>query len=130
MEKYIQNIQEFANKWDLIFEQEGEVGFGRDCVGLLKGTNYVDYNPINMNTYEDLKEYYDERLNDIRPDDAYHKHNCLAVLGRGIEPIIQLSEWVDKLKELNVQVVKYSTGAKGIQAMVSGTFGYTVKIKK
>ena len=39
------NIQEFANRFKLIFEDKGECGFGRECVGLTSVTNYVDYNP-------------------------------------------------------------------------------------
>lgn len=128
MKQYIDNIQEFANEHKIVFEPEGECGFGRPCVGLMHGENYVDYNPNNDTTYESIPEYYDERLNDIPPKDAYHKHSCLAVLGRGEEAIKQLSEWVDKLKELDATVVTYETGATGIQVMVSGLFGKTVKL--
>ena len=40
-------IKEFADRFGLKFEQEGTIGFGRKCVGLSIGTNYVCYNPIN-----------------------------------------------------------------------------------
>lgn len=124
-----QNIQEFANRFKLIFEDEGECGFGRECVGLMKNTNWVNYNPINMETYENIEEFYDERLYEIAPEDAYHKHNCLAVLGRGEKAIRQLSEWVDKLNDLGATIEQYETGATGMQAMFSGVYNYTVSIK-
>lgn len=130
LEECKKNIQEFANRFKLIFEDEGECGFGRECVGLTNGNNWVDYNPTNHETYEEIKEFYDERLWDITPEDAYHKHNCLAVLGRGEYAIRQLSEWVDKLNELGAVVEEYKTGATGIQALLSGTYSYAVRIPK
>lgn len=128
MKEYIDNIQEFANKHKIVFEPEGECGFGRKCVGLMHGENYVDYNPTHDTTYEPIEGFQDERLYDIVPPNAYHKHNCLAVLGRGEEAIKQLSDWVDKLKELNATIETYETGATGIQAMMSGLFGKAVKL--
>lgn len=125
-----ENIQKFANRFKLIFEDEGECGFGRECVGLTDGNNWVNYNPTHAETYEDIEGFYDERLFEIAPKDAYHKHYCLAVLGRGENAIRQLSEWVDKLNELGVVVEEYETGATGIQAMISGTHNYAVRIPK
>jgi hypothetical protein len=122
------NIQEFANRFKLIFEDAGECGFGRECVGLTNGNNYVDYNPRCLPDYDYVAEFYDERFNDIVPEGAYHKHNCLVVLGRGEDSIRQLSEWVDKLNELGAVVEKYKTGATGIQAIFSGIENYAVRI--
>jgi hypothetical protein len=128
------NIQEFANRWKLIFEDEGEVGIGRSCVGLLsRHTSYIDYNPHSRapdTDYEPMPEFYDSRLCDIIPEDAYHKHDCLAVLGHGENAIRQLSDWVDALKELNATVVEYETGAQGLQAIFTGVMGYTIKLEK
>ena len=124
------NIQEFANTHNIEFEQEGEVGFGRECVGLKLNNNYIDYCPFNQETWEEIAEFNDERLYDIAPNDAYHKHNCIAVLGRSDDAIRQLSDWVDKLKELNATIVQYKTGATGLQAMISGAKGYAVKTNK
>ena len=122
------NIQEFANRFKLIFEDKGECGFGRECVGLTSGTNYVDYNPICEPNYDYVEGFYDERLYNIAPEKAYHKHNCLAVLGRDDDSIRQLSEWVDKLNELGAVVEKYKTGATGLQAIISGFENYAVRI--
>lgn len=123
-------IKEFADRFKLTFEEEGECGFGRECVGLTVGENYVDYNPSTYSDYEYVKAFYDERLYDIPPENAYHKHNCLAVLGRGEDAIRELSEWVEKLNELGAVVEKYATGATGVQAMLSGTHNYAVRIPK
>ena len=130
IEEHKANIQEFANRFKLIFEDDGEVGFGRKCVGLTNGSNYVDYNPTQYPNYDYVEEFYDERLYDIVPENAYHKHNCLAVLGNEESSIIQLSEWIDKLKELGAVVEKYKTGATGIQALISGTENYAIKLTK
>lgn len=125
-----ENIQAFANEHKLIFNDEGECGFGRECVGLNIGEKWLDYNPHNSTTYESIKEYYDQRFYEVAPTDAYHKHDCVAVLGRGDEAIRQLSDWVDKLNELGVEVVEYRTGATGMQVMFSGFISRTLKIKE
>jgi hypothetical protein len=70
---------------------EGECGFGRDCVGVAS----MD----ESGTYPDY-QWYDKDYEDISgsggvwtPEDAYHKHPCTAVLGRGDVAIAQLYEW-------------------------------------
>lgn len=127
LEEHRKNIQDFADKWNVEYTEEGEIGFGRECVGLLKDDNYIAYNPTDDSTYENISEFYNEVLYDITPENAYHKGCYLAVLGRNEDRIIQLSEWIDKLKELDVSIVKYKTGAVGIQALISGEYAYTVK---
>ncbi len=123
-------IQDFANRFKLIFEEEGECGFGRECVGLTNGKNYVDYNPTDNVNYDYIPEFYDERFSQIAPENAYHKHDCIAVLGRGEEAIRELADWVNKLNELGAVVDRYETGATGIQALFSGSHNYAVKIPK
>lgn len=127
IEEHRINIQEFANKHKIIFDDEGECGFGRECVGLTNGNNWVDYNPTSYPDISYVEGFFDERFFDITPENAYHKHNCIAVLGRGDSAIIELSEWIDKLNEIGVTVEKYKTGATGIQAMISGLFGTAIK---
>jgi hypothetical protein len=84
----------------LTLELEGEVGFGRECVGILYDTGltaeYVDYDVYDMESqsptpYAALVSPGDEAPN------AYHKHDCLAVLGRGDEPLAELYLWVRRL---------------------------------
>lgn len=67
----------------------GECGFGCPCVGIIINDVYPDY------------EWFDEGYNTISengdvwtPADAYHKHPCVAVLGRGEDAELQLCEWL------------------------------------
>jgi len=124
------NIQEFANRFKLIFDEQGEIGIGRECVGLRDGLCYVACNPTRHTDYEYIDKFYDERLSDIAPKNAYHKADYIAVLGRGETAIRELSEWVEKLNELGAVVETYNTGATGIQATFSGVYGHAVRIPK
>lgn len=87
----------------LTLDLEGECGFGRDCVGVLKEGKFPDYN------------WYDEDWNRVdkngevwTPKDAYHKHDCVAVLGRGEEAENQLYEWLQWFEQNNfvIETVK------------------------
>lgn len=124
------NIQDFADKFGLTFTLEGECGFGRECIGLLWEESYVDFNPLAYPDYDYVEDFYDERLFDIAPERAYHKHNCLAVLERDDESIRQLSDWVDKLNALGATLQKFKTGATGLQVMFSGLERMAVKLPK
>ena len=77
---------EWAAKGGALLEINGEVGFGRPCVGICKGSSYIDYS-------------YDDDI--WHPEDAYHKHDCLAVLVRGEreDALEQLYQWVKWLDE-------------------------------
>jgi hypothetical protein len=122
--------ERFALKHKVIFEDEGECGFGRECVGFLKGESYVAHNPNRCDNYEPIPEL--ECPDCYAPDGvrAYHKHDCLAVLGRGDDAIIGLAKWVEKMEAAGeVRIVKYETHAEGLQIMFSGVFGYAVTIK-
>ncbi len=101
-----QNIQEFANQHKIIFDDEGDCGFGRECVGLRDGSGWIDFNPWNRETFKPIEKYSDDRFHAIAPKDAYHKHDCIAVLGRGEDVIRQLSDWVDGLRKLNVKLIQ------------------------
>ncbi len=125
-EKNLKNIQDFANKHKLVFEDNGEIGFGRECVGLLHGDNYIEYNPMDSD-FNYMPDFYDERFNNIAPENAYHKGDYLAVLGTGESAISELSQWVDSLKEIGVEIGNYPTGATGLQAMISGFTAYAIK---
>jgi len=105
LEECRKKINEFAGKFGLVFDEEGECGFGRECVGIRDDSKWVDFNPLNHSkNYEFIQEFYDERFYEIKPENAYHKHDCLAVLGRGEGAIRELCDWVEKLEELNVVV--------------------------
>ena len=126
--------QDFANEHKLIFDDEGECGFGRECVGMSTGGAWVDYNPHDATTYERIEEFYDERLappHDQVPD-AYHKHECMAVLGRGREAIRQLAIWCRHYNELGVEVVDRDRHDHGniFSALLHGLTTKTIRVKK
>lgn len=97
----------------LVFEDEGEVGFGRKCVGIRDGQQYVDLgppkeykNPPHRSIWspevaEGAHAYDRESKIDYAPD-AYHKHDCLAVLVHGgdyAKAIGQLYAWVQMIDQ-------------------------------
>lgn len=83
-EAQIVYITEWAARYGATLQLAGEVGFGRECTGILKGDTYIDYAGIA----------------DIwTPEDAYRKHDCMAVLGRGDDALGQLYRWVRWLDE-------------------------------
>jgi len=73
----------------LKLELYGECGFGRECVGVTVGDNYPDYmwNDDDFNRIDGNGDVW-------VPDDAYHKHPCVAVLGRGEQAESQLYNWL------------------------------------
>jgi hypothetical protein len=79
----------YAVKNKVVLDLEGEVGFGRECVGITMGGTYPDYV-----WYDDEYERIDNNGNVWTPKNAYHKHECVAVLGRGEEAEAQLYEWL------------------------------------
>ena len=90
---------------------KGECGFGRKCVGVSVDGHYPDY------------EWYDNEYNQIDkngdvwiPKDAYHKHPCVAVLGRGKEAESQLYDW---LKWFDDNGFKLETGNLSIDNELS-----------
>jgi hypothetical protein len=121
--------QKFALKHKLIFEDEGECGFGRKCVGFIsRNGNWLDHNPTNKN-FEYIEETKCEHTWPPEGIDAYHKHDCMAVLGRDEEAIIGLAKWVLKLEKIgNVRIVEFQTGAKDSIELIlrGGLIGYAV----
>lgn len=125
----METLNNFAKKHDIFLEVNGEVGFGRECVGFTSGTNYIDYNPYDRKTYEPIEQLYSEKHYEIAPDNAYHKHDCLCVLGCGDEALKELAQWVEELEKNNVKIVEYYTGATGLEALFSGgAKGYAMVI--
>ena len=89
-------LEQWATSKGCTLKTEGEVGFGRECVGIASGNegSYIDlvyYDadyreaPWSIPTTESVPENIPDR---------YHKHECLAVLGRGDDAIDQLYRWV------------------------------------
>ena len=89
---------------------DGEVGFGRECVGVLAGDCYPDYEWYDPKTYKRL----DANGEVWTPVNAYHKHACVAVLGRGEEAEAELFTW---LQWFDSQGFKLETGTNSIEGL-------------
>lgn len=86
-EEEIEFIRSWAGKNKLYLDTEGTCGFGRECVGVVYGDHYPEYDGGDERVtpdYEDTPNYY-------------HKTDCVAVLGRGPEAIHELYLWIKKL---------------------------------
>lgn len=73
-------MQNYAGRTGVILKLDGEVGFGRTCVGIVINDTYLDYDWLDNDVWT--------------PDDAYHKHACVAVLGHGEDAESQLYDWL------------------------------------
>jgi hypothetical protein len=127
-------LSAFAAKHGLVFEDDGTIGFGRECVGLRHGDSYIDINPIHMSTYEPIADLQDDRLHAPGGVNTYDKHDCLVVLvedgGTIADAVCQLAYWVQNIDALGeVEIKRYPTGAIGPQAVLTGTSGHCVVIK-
>jgi len=124
-----QVCEQFAIKHKVIFDDEGTCGFGRECVGFTSGDKWIDFNPHSSATYEPIKECQSEHVSPPDGVDAYHKHDCLAVLGRGEDAVIQLAQWVKHMEAAGeVSIKDFATGAVGVQALFSGVMGRCVMV--
>lgn len=102
-------MEEFLKRWAAdnraVYDWEGQCGFGRECVGIKVGDQWVDlmgYDP----DWRPLPDAPDWPLVCAPPEtpDAYHKTDCLAVLGRGPDRIEQLYHWIRKLEKNNMEI--------------------------
>lgn len=124
-------LEDFAAKHRVDFEPAGEVGFGRQCVGFSRRNCYIDYAPRVGDDFHRHPKFPDDgRLRAPAGVEAYHKHECMAVLGEGDEAHRQLLTWVRHLEaQGEVEVVEYFTGHEGIQAIISGKIGSAIRFK-
>lgn len=127
-EEKMQWMAVWAAKSGLQLELKGECGFGRECVGVIVGDNFPDYEWHNA-AYERV----DGNGDVWTPNDAYHKHPCVAVLGRGEEAESQLYEW---LKWFDENGFKLETGlcpvdpAMADLAILMGKHRYARMVRK
>ena len=89
-EEKIEWMKDWAKRHGCTLQLEGECGFGRPCVGVLAQDVYPDYTWLNQETWERT----DNNGEVWQPPSAYHKHDCVAVLGRGEDAEAQLYEWL------------------------------------
>lgn len=105
----------------LRLDLEAECGFGRECVGVLHDgedtahSHYPDYEWSGANW-----ERIDENGDVWTPPDAYHKHPCVAVLGRGEEAEGQLYDWLlyFEANDFVVEVVSRERGDSEIERLL------------
>ena len=76
-EDEIKFMQDYCAKHDFTLDLQGEIGLSRPCVGIVKDKSFPDI---------DEDEW--------RPERAYHKHSCIAVLEQDSESIHQLFQWL------------------------------------
>lgn len=131
----------FAKKLGVLFDDAGECGFGRPCVGFRHGDQWVAYNPLVMEfapgalnpKYMPLREVEDARLqaDPNETPNAYHKSDCLAVLvhGGNVEAaVLELAAWASRLDALGVELHHYATGARGVHAIFKGATEVCVRV--
>ena len=103
-------LQDWAARQKCVFEDEGEVGFGRECVGIVGGSCFVDLCPKVVDDVAGAPFRWTTTLPEAEPpegvEDAYDKHPCLAVLGRGPGAIHQLYLWVKSIEANGLRVVR------------------------
>lgn len=80
-------LTEWAARNGATLALKGQVGFGRDATGIMVGDHYPD-----TDVQYKAAEWWE-------PEDSYHKHDCLCVLGHGDGPLRQLYDWVRWLDE-------------------------------
>lgn len=123
---------------------KGEVGFGRPCVGICFGQSYVDlpqYPHEAEHGSDEMTDYYSQtKLLPSAPEDAYHKHDCLAVLVHNDDydkALEQLWDWVGVLSQQGwtVRIQDRNTYNKegfgmALELMMGGTQQAVLELKK
>lgn len=125
----IQYLREFAHSLGCEIVTEGTVGFNRPCVGIIDAQigQYVDYNPVDYDSFFEsgdstVDNYFYFGYNSLLEPpaeviDAYHKHDCFAVLTNKadtVNSIGQLYLWVKNIVSHavatgnTIKLVKYS----------------------
>lgn len=106
-EDKLQYMKDWCFRNKCVLELEGECGFGRECVGILVNDIYPDYRWYDEKTYARLDINGEVWI----PEDAYHKHECVAVLGRGESSEDQLYQWLKWFDDNNF---KLETGSQEV----------------
>jgi hypothetical protein len=75
---------------------EGECGFGRPCVGITTGDQWIDWRATTgAPDYRPEPDPWEGFV----PPDAYHKHDCVAVLGQDDLAWSQLADWLTAIMD-------------------------------
>lgn len=118
-------------------EEKGEVGFGRPCVGIIHGTAYVDLGPPEAIEIPRQNTIYFpavvEGAHAPAGVNAYHKHDCLAVLARPIPDydgydydaaLVELFTWVQQIDKAGLVIT--TTQRKVSDSLELALYGPTV----
>lgn len=118
VQEAIEICNQFAIKHKVIFIEKGTVGFGRPCVGFVRGNNYLEYNPCDESTHEPLWPENQALLPPDTTPNAYHKHDCIAVLVEDDNydaGKIELAEWARHIEaQGEVEIVSIDGGKSAI----------------
>jgi len=112
-------LEQWARQNGCRFVAEGECGFGRECVGISAGGEWPSYEAFDYETLE-ATHSCPEAAPPSEVTDAYHKHPCLAVLGRGPDAIHQLYLWVQSLAAHGVVVERRARRGRPIDIFFHG----------
>lgn len=130
------------------FDAKGEVGFGRECVGVGRDGKWLDVDfgsasdPLGITpsgiddglswpwygrardvcSWPELSPFREPQRAAVAPD-AYHKHDCLAVLGRGAGAVRQLFEWTFRLVQAGAFVETLDRDRQGEPYAFDGGVG-------
>ncbi len=83
----------WAETHEVTLDLQGKCGFGRECVGILAKFDEHWCFP-DFAWFDDNYKRLDDNGDVWVPEDAYHKHECLAVLGHGEKSESQLYDWL------------------------------------
>ena len=83
-------MRAWCQKAGVMLDLDTQCGFGRECVGIVRGGHFPDYEWLQEGSYERA----DNNGKVWTPPDAYHKHPCVAVLGLGETAEAQLYDWL------------------------------------
>jgi hypothetical protein len=89
-------MQLWAADHKSVVETAGSIGFGRPCVGIIRGDHYISFSPTHEyggKTYGDgCPEDVAQILRDTAPSNAYHKGDYFAVCYHEVEDNPELAE--------------------------------------
>lgn len=117
-------IDKFTKQTGFKFEERGEIGFGRNCVGIIDEANetYLAYEANHPRTHEVLIRH--EVAYAMQAPNAYHKGPYLAVLYDGteekrLEAIAELEQWVQNILDAGFEM-KTFLETNSVTALLNG----------
>lgn len=110
MSEHRKAVEEYAARVGVRVEWEGEIGFGRECIGLVdpEADQYIEYVGGTGPPAADVP-------------DAYHKNDSIAVLGRGPVAEAQLAAWVAKLDKAGATYERLPKVLPDVMALLGQT---------